>query len=45
MSYQDLKMGDFWVFPGGLVVKSLPCSAGDTSSTPGQGREIPHASE
>ena len=45
MSYQNLKMGDFGDFPGGLVVNSLPCNAGDTSSMPDQGTEIPHASE
>ena len=25
-------------FPGGPVVKNLPCSAGDTGSIPGAGR-------
>ena len=30
-------------FPGGPVVKNLPCSAGDTGSIPGQGTKIPHA--
>ena len=25
-------------FPGGLVVKNLPCNAGDTGSIPGPGR-------
>ena len=25
-------------FPGGLVVKNLPCNAGDTGSIPGLGR-------
>ena len=28
-------------FPGGPVVNNLPCSAGDTSSIPGQGTKIP----
>ena len=31
--------------PGHPVVKNLPCSAGDTSSIPGWGTEIPHALE
>ena len=26
-----------WDFPGGLVVKNLPCNAGDTASIPGLG--------
>ena len=30
-------------FPGGPVVKSLPCNAGDTGSVPGPGTKIPHA--
>ena len=30
-------------FPGGLVVKNLPCKAGDAESIPGQGTKIPHA--
>ena len=30
-------------FPGGPVVKNLPCNAGDVSSIPGQGTKIPHA--
>ena len=30
-------------FPGGPVVKNLPCNAGDTGSIPGQGTKIPHA--
>lgn len=29
--------------PGGAVVQSLPSSAGDSGSVPGQGTEIPHA--
>ena len=28
-------------FPGGLVVKNLPCNAGDLGSIPGQGTKIP----
>ena len=31
-------------FPGGPVVKSLPCHAGDTGLIPGWGTKIPHAS-
>ena len=27
-----------WDFPGGTVVKNLPANAGDTGSSPGQGR-------
>ena len=30
-------------FPGGPVVKNLPCHAGDAGSIPGQGTKIPHA--
>ena len=30
-------------FPGGPVVKNLPCSAGNVGSIPGQGTKIPHA--
>ena len=33
-------MGDF---PDGPVVRNLPCNAGDLSSTPGQGTNIPRA--
>ena len=31
-------------FPGGPLVKNLPYNARDTSSTPGQGTKILHAS-
>ena len=31
--------------PGGPVVKSLPCHAGDTGLIPGWGTKIPHAAE
>ena len=31
-----------WDFPGGPVVKSLPCNAGDMSSIPGGGTKTPH---
>ena len=30
-------------FPGGPVVKNLPCNAGDASLIPGLGTKIPHA--
>ena len=33
-------MGDF---PDGPVVRNLPCNAGDLSSIPGQGTNIPRA--
>ena len=32
-------------FPGGPVVKNLPCNAGDVCSLPGQGTKISHAME
>ena len=32
-------------FPGGPVVKNLPCNVGDAGSIPGQGTKIPHATE
>ena len=32
-------------FPGGAVVGNLPASAGNTGSSPGLGRKIPHAAE
>ena len=30
-------------FPGGPVVKNLPCNVGDTGSIPGRAIKIPHA--
>ena len=30
-------------FPGGPVVKNLPCNAGDVRSIPGWGTKIPYA--
>ena len=30
-------------FPGGPVVKNLPCNTGDAGSIPGRGSKIPHA--
>ena len=32
-------------FPGGSVVKNLPCNAGVMGLIPGQGTKIPHATE
>ena len=32
-------------FPGGPVVKNLPCNTGNMGSIPGQGTKIPHAME
>ena len=32
-------------FPGGPVVKNLPCNAGDTGLIPGRGTKILHAVE
>ena len=32
-------------FPGGPVVKNLPCNARDVGSTPDEGTKIPHAVE
>ena len=32
-------------FPGGPVVKNLPCNAGDQGSIPGLGTNIPRAEE
>lgn len=32
-------------FPGGRVVKNLPCNVGDTGSTSGRGTKIPRAME
>ena len=34
-----------WDFPGGPVVKKLPGNAGEVGLIPGQGTEIPHATE
>ena len=36
------KLGNF---PGGPIVKSLPCNAEATGSNPSQGTKIPHAME
>ena len=33
-----------WDFPGGPVVKNLPCNAGDSGSILGRGTKILHAS-
>ena len=32
-------------FPGGPMVKNLPCNAGDLGLIPGQRTKIPHATE
>ena len=32
-------------FPGGPVIKNLPCNARDVGSIPDQGAKIPHAVE
>ena len=32
-------------FPGGPIVKNLPCNAGDVGSVPGQGTKILYAIE
>ena len=32
-------------FPGGPVVKNLPCNTKDMGSIPGKGTKTPHASE
>ena len=32
-------------FPGGPVVKNLPCNVRDTGLIPGQGTKIPHTTE
>ena len=34
-----------WDFPGGLVVKNLPCNAREVGLIPGRGTKIPHAAE
>ena len=35
----------YWDFPGGPVIKNLPCNAGDAGSIPGWGTKIPHVVE
>ena len=40
-SYQTRKSG-CRDFPGGPVVKNLPCNAGNVGSIPGWGTKIPH---
>ena len=32
-----------WDFPGGPVVKNLPCNVGDVGSIPGWGTKVPYA--
>ena len=34
-----------WDFPGGPVVKNLPCNAGYAGPIPGWGTKIPHTTE
>ena len=41
----DSKIKKVRGFPGGPVVKNLPCNAGDTGSIPGWGTKIPHSEE
>ena len=40
-----LKMSSLLDFPGGPVVKTLPCNTGDMGLIPDQGTEIPRAVE
>ena len=42
---KGVKRYKLWDFPGGSVVKSLSCSAGDTNSTPDWGTKILQAVE
>ena len=42
MNWQELLGRDF---PGGPVVKDLPCDAGNTGSIPDRKAKIPHAME
>ena len=37
--------GNKWDFPGGSVVKNMPWKTGDAGSIPGQGTNVPHATE
>ena len=39
------KNDKYWDFPGGAVVKNLPCNAWDVGSIPGWVAKIPHATE
>ena len=36
--FNFIKIGSFWDFPGGPMVKNLPANAGDMGSIPGLGR-------
>ena len=40
-----MKSKDFWDFPGGPLVKNLPCNPGDMGLIPGLGTKIPQAVE
>ena len=42
MEKNILKKESLWDFPGGPVVKNLPCKAGYVGLIPGQGTKIPH---
>ena len=37
--------GNKWDFPGDPVVKNMPCKMGGAGSIPGQGTNVPHATE
>ena len=41
--YGEKNQNFFWDFPGHLMVKNLPCNAGDVGSIPGQGTKNPRA--
>ena len=45
LAWYFLKKKQPWDFPGGPVLKSLPCPAGDMGSIPGWGTKIPHGME
>ena len=40
-----VKISSIWDFPGGSLVKNLPCNAGDSGPIPGQGTKIPRVLE
>ena len=40
-----IKIVGAWNFPGGPVVKNLPCNAGTMGSVTAWGTKIPHAME
>ena len=46
MQCNPLREAIYWYFPGGLLVRKSPASAGDTSSIPGLGRShIPRSNQ